>query len=317
MTTFKEIRGTDILALSSDPANPELGQIWYNSSSGTLKGSLLQVGAWSAGNNTNSPRTFGTSVGLQNAALLMGSQNYGPLGYTNKVESYNGTSWTATTSMNTTGGSRNTFGTQTAAIATSATPTNPTASEFWNGSAWTNTSPINSGRVQAGAFGISTAGVIASTATELWNGSAWTTNPTNLNSPRASVGTSGTQTAAVLFGGGTPGNATELWNGSTWTSSPATTNTARSLYGMSSKSGSQTAALGFGGYSGGTKNNTESYNGTSWTSVAPLTTARYAGGGTGTQTAAIVATGDTGAGFLNSTEKWNGPSAATKTITVS
>jgi hypothetical protein len=41
MTTFKEIRGTDILALSSDPSNPEVGQIWYNSSSGTLKGYLL------------------------------------------------------------------------------------------------------------------------------------------------------------------------------------------------------------------------------------------------------------------------------------
>ena len=80
MTTFKGIRGTTIEVLSSDPSAPEEGQIWYNSSSGTLKGSLLQVGAWSAGNNTNSPRTFGTSVGLQNAALLMGSQNYGPLG---------------------------------------------------------------------------------------------------------------------------------------------------------------------------------------------------------------------------------------------
>jgi hypothetical protein len=35
MTTFKEIRGTTIEVVSSDPANPETGQIWYNSSSGT------------------------------------------------------------------------------------------------------------------------------------------------------------------------------------------------------------------------------------------------------------------------------------------
>jgi hypothetical protein len=29
MTTFKEIRGTTIEVVSSDPANPEAGQIWY------------------------------------------------------------------------------------------------------------------------------------------------------------------------------------------------------------------------------------------------------------------------------------------------
>jgi hypothetical protein len=42
MTTFKEIRGTTIEVVSSDPSNPEVGQIWYNSSSGTLKGYVLQ-----------------------------------------------------------------------------------------------------------------------------------------------------------------------------------------------------------------------------------------------------------------------------------
>jgi hypothetical protein len=41
MTTFKEIRGTTIEVVSTDPTNPETGQIWYNSSSGTLKGSCF------------------------------------------------------------------------------------------------------------------------------------------------------------------------------------------------------------------------------------------------------------------------------------
>jgi hypothetical protein len=41
MTTFKGIRGTTIEVLSSDPTTPEEGQIWYNSSSGTLKGYKL------------------------------------------------------------------------------------------------------------------------------------------------------------------------------------------------------------------------------------------------------------------------------------
>ena len=30
MTTFKEIRGTAVQSVSSDPTNPEVGQIWYN-----------------------------------------------------------------------------------------------------------------------------------------------------------------------------------------------------------------------------------------------------------------------------------------------
>jgi len=38
MTTFKEIRGTAIQSVSSDPTNPEVGQIWYNNTSGVLKG---------------------------------------------------------------------------------------------------------------------------------------------------------------------------------------------------------------------------------------------------------------------------------------
>jgi hypothetical protein len=31
MTTFKEIRGQLIRSVSSDPANPQVGEIWYNS----------------------------------------------------------------------------------------------------------------------------------------------------------------------------------------------------------------------------------------------------------------------------------------------
>ena len=30
MTTYKEINGTDITVVSSDPSNPLLGEVWYN-----------------------------------------------------------------------------------------------------------------------------------------------------------------------------------------------------------------------------------------------------------------------------------------------
>jgi hypothetical protein len=53
MTTFKEIRGQLIRSVSSDPANPQEGQIWYNNTIGVLKGYQLVADAWSSGGNLN------------------------------------------------------------------------------------------------------------------------------------------------------------------------------------------------------------------------------------------------------------------------
>jgi hypothetical protein len=38
MADYINIYGQDILAVASDPANPTVGQIWYNTTSNTLKG---------------------------------------------------------------------------------------------------------------------------------------------------------------------------------------------------------------------------------------------------------------------------------------
>ena len=38
MTTYKEIRGTNIEVLASDPSNPVEGQVWFNSTDNVLKG---------------------------------------------------------------------------------------------------------------------------------------------------------------------------------------------------------------------------------------------------------------------------------------
>jgi hypothetical protein len=51
MTTFKEISGQLIRTLSSDPANPQEGQIWYNSTIGVLKGYDNTIAAWASGGN--------------------------------------------------------------------------------------------------------------------------------------------------------------------------------------------------------------------------------------------------------------------------
>ena len=37
MTTYKEIRGTNIEAVASDPSNPVEGQVWYNTTTNVVK----------------------------------------------------------------------------------------------------------------------------------------------------------------------------------------------------------------------------------------------------------------------------------------
>jgi len=49
MVAYTGIQGQNILIVSSDPANPTEGQIWYNSTSNLLKGYALVAGSWASG----------------------------------------------------------------------------------------------------------------------------------------------------------------------------------------------------------------------------------------------------------------------------
>jgi hypothetical protein len=345
MTTFKEIRGTDILALSSDPSNPELGQIWYNSSSGTLKGYIFAtVNAWSAGGNLNTARYGIGGAGASNtAAIYFGGQIIAPApsALLTNSESYDGTSWTNTPSLNTARGTQG-FGTQTAAIAAGgqAQP-NPTASaavESWNGSAWTSiTSKSQATVASTGVVGIQTAGLVFGgatgdgspyvTATESWNGSAWTSGgsmPGNAGAKAMAKGGAGTQTAALSMGGdngaGDAGNQVFSYNGTSWSAGTAL-NTAQRWSGGG---GTQTAAICFGGYAPGASGITQLWNGSAWTtSPNSLATARGDFSGCGTQASALAAGGfpgsypGSGPGASNATEEWTGSQFSTKTVTVS
>ena len=54
MATYKEIKGTQIEVLASDPSNPVEGQVWYNSTSNVLKGqSVTSAGSWATGGSLN------------------------------------------------------------------------------------------------------------------------------------------------------------------------------------------------------------------------------------------------------------------------
>ena len=93
MSTFKEIQGQNIRSLSSDPANAGGGDMWYNSTSQTLKG-VVASGAWSAGGNLIAPRSNMGGAGNQTAGLSFGGRNPPPgiPGHTSTDE-YNGSGW--------------------------------------------------------------------------------------------------------------------------------------------------------------------------------------------------------------------------------
>jgi hypothetical protein len=101
MTTYNEIAGRRVNFLSSDPTYVDTnsnGQVWYNSTSATLK-SWLPTGAWSAGGNMNTSRAYYQGTGTQSAALGFG-------GYlststpSNATEAYNGIAWTSKANLN-------------------------------------------------------------------------------------------------------------------------------------------------------------------------------------------------------------------------
>jgi hypothetical protein len=101
MATYKEIFGTDVEVVSSDPANPVTGQVWYNTTTQQLKGYKQFIGnAWSTGGNLNTARQFLGGAGSQTAALVFGG-NKNPDTVTAETEAYNGSSWTEVADLNT------------------------------------------------------------------------------------------------------------------------------------------------------------------------------------------------------------------------
>jgi hypothetical protein len=113
MADYINIYGQDILAVASDPANPTVGQIWYNTTSNTLKGLGFGAASWASGNNMNTARGVLAGAGTQTAALAFGGIDTANTGAT---EEYDGNSWTNSNSMNTARRALGGAGIQTAAL---------------------------------------------------------------------------------------------------------------------------------------------------------------------------------------------------------
>ena len=329
MVAYTGIQGQNILIVSSDPANPTEGQIWYNSTTNLLKGyANIVTNAWASGGALNTARSYIGSTGTQTAGLGFGG--YGPP-TTAATEEYNGTSWTNNpTGLGTARYELAGAGTQTAGLAAGGFPGSKTNTEEYDGSTWTAGGALTTGRGSLKGTGTQTAALVAGggspsavspiAAAEQYNGTSWTSAGSLTRSPAKTygMGSAGIQTAALMFGGyngtGPGGEAlnTELCNGTSWTA-VGNLNTARYILGGA---GIQTAALAFGGATPASVGSTELYNGTSWTSnPTGLATARQGLGGCGIQTAGLAFGG--GNPITTATEEWTGASVQVRTITTS
>jgi len=313
MATYDEIHGKRVETFSSDPtldASYE-GQVWFNSTSGTLK-TLVATAAWAAGGNLNKARSQLASAGSQTANLAFGG---GDNSFeANESEEYNGISWSEGNNLNTGRALIGGLGIQTAAVGFGgrASPnftTTTAKSEEYDGTSWSEGNDLNTARYAIGGAGILTAGLAfggspTATLTEEYNGTSWS-EVNDLSTGRRTLTGVGTQTAALAIGGvASPGNTTavEEFGGTSWTSGGALPVATQSAAG----SGTQTAALNYFGSAPGRVVTTLGYDGTSWSTRPNGTTARNALAGSpgGTSKSALASGGETTPDYSNATEEF-------------
>jgi len=337
MATYKEISGFNIKSLATDPSNLLKGEIWYNSTSGTLKVSPL-VGTWVSGNNLNTARYGGASSGIETAALLSGgnawSSGDSP---TDATEEFDGSTWTTSPgSLNTARYAQGAFGIQTSSVITGGDNRPPgsaqqTTTETYDGSTWTAGTAYPVAITNTSGFGTTAAGVIAggatgpsptgTTTTTDYASGTWTAGGV-LPLLRRWSGTAGTQTAGLIFLGQTPPNVmanTDSYNGTAWTAEPSASTARTGWYGGNMGSGTQTATMMAGGWTPFTPSPTatELYNGTNWSTGPTLASGAEYNSGGGSTTAGITTGGFVpGVAVTNSTQTFTAVTTA-ETITTS
>ena len=149
MTTYKEIRGTNIEAVASDPSNPVEGQVWYNTTTNVVKGLSFNTGTWATSGNLNTARYFMGGAGTQAAALGFGGSETPDAAVT---ELYNGSNWTEVNNLNTGRYWPGSCGTSTAALGFGGgAPTRSADTETWNGTNWTEVNNLTTARYGLGS----------------------------------------------------------------------------------------------------------------------------------------------------------------------
>ena len=75
MATYLGTHGGRIQNYTTDPDNPNAGEVWFNATSNSLKfQSPVTTAAWSTGGNLNTARDSLGGAGTQTAALGFGGE---------------------------------------------------------------------------------------------------------------------------------------------------------------------------------------------------------------------------------------------------
>ena len=285
MADYQDIRGLRVKYLSADPTVTVAGQVWYNSTTGTLRSQLISE-AWSSGAPMSTARGSAGSGGIQTAAWVAGGTLTPASGSEFAItEEFNGSGWSSGGDLTNPRGYSGGSGPITAGLVVGGyhpppSPNGETFVEEYDGSTWTAGTATPVGLWVPSVFGTQTAAVSAGqepgTVSAVFNydGSTWTTGGT-MNSTRGYTTSAGTQTAGWIAGGAPAPTQTlhELYDGSAWTVSPALTSTGSHVGGAN---GPQTSAIYFGGSRAPAYTsvaNTELFDGSSWTASAALGTA--------------------------------------------
>ena len=301
--------------------------MWYNSTSGTLRGLAINK-AWSSAAPINTARGYLagiTGTAGQTAGLIFGGNTANPgLTGATATEEYNGNGWSIGGNLATgrVGGAG--LGTQTAAVFAggrtppSGSPPNDkdaTITENYNGTSWTSGGALSTGRRYLSAAGTQTSGLAfagtvggapgagtAQSTTEEYDGSSWTSGGALNVARQSGAGTGESQSAAIMFGGSNaPSNAkTEIYDGTSWTAQPDMNSGTNAQAGF----GTSASAISAGGET--YRTNVEDWNGSTW-SVNPATIAfgNQAMVGGGSATAGLIMGGWRPPPLGNTTQEYN------------
>ena len=230
--------------------------------------------SWTEIANVNTDRYSLGGGGTQTAAFIAGGRTQSPNTHMNSCETWDNSSWTEVGNLTTARTYLGGNGTATAGLIVGGGPPTYAITESWDGSSWSEVNDLNTARIYTGVMGGSATQTAAVAAggyadpapmnnSETWNGSAWTEG-NNLNTARDGAGASGISTAGVVFGGAIPPTAytavTESYNGTSYTEEADMTLSANVR--VSAVHGTQTSALGAGGFAPGLVATTEEFSDT-------------------------------------------------------
>ena len=328
MATYQRISGFNIKSLATDPSNLVEGEIWFNSTSGTLKTAPLVAAAFASGTALPSVRWSTTGTGIKTAAFIFGGAT-GPAAPTflNTTFEGDGTAWTAGGTNPLTRINQFGVGTQTATIGGGGYTEpggNTAVANTYNGTSWTGITSTPYVTKGAGAAGTTTAALVYGSdvpgsdnqASNSWNGGSWIAEGTMSTSFQNGGSGGPTETTAFATGSIHPdpaaSNRFETYNGTSWASGPALNTPMYQGRGF----GSSTECLSIGGYNKIT--GVERFNGTAWATAPSLGTGRKQFASSNSD-ASGVASGWVGGGAdgPSAVEEYTAAAVGAKTITTS